>query len=71
MKLLAFLCGCLVAAPLCALEKVGATFVLTPEEDATCEENGGCLVVPRAVLEEAVQEHAQRAYLAGLAKCRT
>jgi hypothetical protein len=70
MKLIAFLAGCLIAAPLCALEKVGPVITLDAEEEATCEMNGGCLVVPRAKLEEAVQAYAARAYAAGRASCR-
>ena len=71
MKLVAFFCGMLISAPLCAVEKEGLTITITQEEDAACTEGGGCLLVPRQVLETAIEAYAQRAYSAGQAKCKT
>lgn len=68
---LALLSGMLIAAPLCAVEKEGLIITLTAEEDEECSTGGGCLVIPRTVLNEAIEAYAKRAYLAGLAKCRT
>ena len=68
--LIAFLCSLLVSAPLCAVEKDGLILTLTQEEDTACDEGGGCLVVPRDVLEKAADAYAQRAYNLGLGRCR-
>jgi hypothetical protein len=70
MKAIAFLAGCLIASPLCALEQVGPIITLDAEELGACESGGGCIVAPKAKLEAAVEAYAARAYAAGKASCR-
>jgi hypothetical protein len=70
MKLAAFLAGCLIASPLCAVEKIGPILTLDAEEDEACESGGGCLVIPRAILEQAIEAYGARTYAAGRASCR-
>lgn len=55
MKLVAFLSGCLIAAPLCAYEREGAVITLTPDEVKACEEGGGCVVRTIRVIERAIE----------------
>lgn len=65
MKLAAFLAGCLISAPLCAVEKVGLNITITEEEDNQCDEGGGCYLVPRAAILEALRD----AYKEGMNAC--
>ena len=70
MKLVTvFLAGCLASAPLCALEQDGLVITLTPEEGAACEEGGGCLVIPQAVVEGFLMRKMQEAYAEGTKEC--
>lgn len=67
MKLIAFLCGCLISAPLCAYERKDAnTVILTDDEAQICSGDGDCVLAPRAMLIAALQ----RAHDAGLHECR-
>lgn len=70
MKLIAFLAGCLISAPLCAVEQEGLTLRLTQEEDDACTEGGGCYLVPKAELHKALEGYAKRAYEAGAKSCQ-
>ena len=60
------LAGCLISAPLCALEQVGNVVILTDDEMRTCQDGEGCAVVPRALLRDVIKG----AYLTGLHECR-
>lgn len=65
MKLVAFLAGCLISAPLCAVEKEGLVITITAEEDAACDEGGGCYLAPKSAILEALHD----AYQEGLNAC--
>ena len=68
MKLAAvFLAGCLVSAPLCALEQVGNVFTLTDQENAACAE--GCVLVPRAILVGVLRQKMRESYEEGVKAC--
>ena len=70
MKLAALLAGCLIAAPLCAVEQVGLTITLTQEDDEECDAGGGCFLVPRAALEREIARQVKLAVQAAHAECR-
>jgi hypothetical protein len=65
MKLAAFLAGCLISAPLCALEKKGPVITLTEQENALCDADGPCVVAPIGVLERLYA----KAYAEGATSC--
>ena len=65
------LAGALASAPLCALEIRGNIITLTAEELDGCESNGGCLVIPRAVLIRYIEQMTGQAYEAGKSDANT
>lgn len=65
--LLCILSAIMTSAPSQALEVSGNTLTLSEEEADTCMALGGCVVVPRAMMEAAMQQ----AYGAGVASCTT
>jgi hypothetical protein len=69
MRLITFLAGCLIAAPLCAVEKDGRLITLTEEENKACEEDGPCLVIPLGVVTKIVADKMVEAYEEGRATC--
>ena len=66
MKLVALLAGCLISAPLCALEQVGNVVTLSDDEMSQCDSGGGCTVAPK----ELIREMIRGAYITGLHECR-
>jgi hypothetical protein len=68
MKAVAFLAGCLIAAPLSAYQQTGDTIKLTAEEVTMCETEGGCFVVTQQKVMEAMHELGSDAYKAGKAE---
>jgi hypothetical protein len=69
LRLAFFLAGCLASAPLCALEKEGPVITLTDEEDALCEDGGGCIVAPKDELYKAFEVVRTKAYEEGMNAC--
>lgn len=63
---LALLAGLLVSAPLCALEVKDNTITLTDNEVQMCKDSGGCGVVTRDGLMQALKE----SHDVGLHECR-
>ena len=70
MNLAVFLAGCLIAAPLCAVEQVGLTITLTQEEDEACDVGGGCFLVSRLALVREIEKQMGRAAAAARLECK-
>ena len=68
MKLVAFLAGCLVSAPLCALEQVGNVFTLTDAENAACAD--GCSLIPNEILKSVLRQKMRESYEDGMTACQ-
>jgi hypothetical protein len=46
----------LAAAPVMAAQQQGNVITLEPHEVAGCEAGGGCILIPKAALREALQQ---------------